>query len=212
MGSPAVSERLARLGETSWTENWTRGGPALHGEIMQLSTRSVWLCQEPVTLAQYAELELPEGFTRSGLGRSEHDSAFFRRSPGEPRDGRLETMRVGELSFARVARAGALEAGREGAIVLAVEKHHRVMFNAGRTIEVLDCGDGLAYLPMASGISAPPTLGIASTSARVVPDGWSVRLQRLEQELIVEIPCPARVVLFASGEGFHGPCSIEPPS
>jgi hypothetical protein len=195
-----------RMGNPAWVANWTLAGLEILGEIMHPETRSVWLSQHAITHDEYAALQLPEGFMKSGTGRSGHDVAFFRRSPGAAVDGPLETIVIGDRTFARVARPGSPEPGFEGLLVLPVYKYHNVMFRAGRTLEIMDCGDGWDYVPQVTEMQGLP--GMSPTEQRVLPHGWSVREVVLQEDLYVEVPCPARVCLFPSGHSFQGPVRL----
>lgn len=133
------------MGEPAWIDNWTIDQGGLLMEIMETATRNVWLCHSPVTADRYRSLELPDGFVTSGLGRAVADVAHFRRPPGAGEPGPLEVMETDGLRFACLARPGAPEAGIAEAIVLPVDKHHSMFYAAGRTIEVLDLGDGSGF-------------------------------------------------------------------
>lgn len=202
---PTPTDRL--LGNPEWTDNWTLGRDALHGEVLDTSTGQVWLAQAPMTVEQFEGLALPDGFLPTGIGQSVADAAYFRRSPDADRDGPVETMEIGGIRFARVARPGVPDAPLPGLFVLPVHKHHRLLYSAGSTIEVMDCGDGADYVPlvrhavMAGRRSAAPR-------PRVLPEGWSVRRVALERDLLVELPCPTRVTFFASGDSFQGPLKL----
>jgi hypothetical protein len=202
-----LARRAQALGEPAWTQNWTLGGRELFMEIMDSATKDVWLAQRPTTPERYDALEVPGGFVKSGMGRSAHDAAFFRRSPGAAFDGPLDTMDVDGVTFSRVARPGRFEPGFEGVVVLPVYKYHRVMFAAGRTIEVADLGDGWDYVPQITEVASGVLPGGASVE-RVLPTGWSVREVALEHDLFVEVPYPARVCFFTSGHSFQGPVRL----
>jgi len=203
--SATIEERaFAALGNPEWKPNWTIGGCELFMELMNSDTRDVWLAQRPVSRERYAELVAPEGFVKSGIGPSAHDAAFFRRSPGAAFDGPLDTMDVDGMTFSHVARPGRFEPGFTGVFVLPVYKYHRVMFAAGRTIEVADFGDGWDYVPQITEVAmdeSPPT-------ERVLPEGWSVREVALTDDLFVDVPHPARVCFFTSGHSFQGPVRL----
>jgi hypothetical protein len=124
-----MPEGARTMGDTTLVDNWTVGADSLLMEIMETQTRKVFLCQQAVTPAQYRELEPPEGFVKSGLGRSVADVAYFRRSPGAPYDSQL-------------------------------------------------------------------------------PEGWSIRSVTLAQDLVAEIPYPARVCFLRDGSSFHGPVRL----
>lgn len=202
-------ERRARagLGNPAWAPNWTLGGRELFMEVMDRETKDVWLAQCPTTPERYEALRVPDGFVKSGIGRSAHDAAFFRRSPGAAFDGPLDTMEVDGTTFSRVARPGRFEPGFDGVFVLPVYKYHRVMFAAGRTIEVMDFGDGWDYVPQITEVAT----GVlpAGGSGRVLPEGWSVREVTLDRDLFVEVPYPARVCFFTSGHSFQGPVRLD---
>jgi hypothetical protein len=204
-----IEERIALLGaEPSWAASWTLGGTEFYGEIMDAATHGVWLSCEPITPEEYTALEVPEGFTKSGVGRSQHDAAVFLRPPGSHVDGPLETVDVSGRTFALVARPGAPERGFDGAMVLPVYKSHRVLFAAGRTLELIDLGHGWYLLPQVTeaGLgevaSRPP-------SARTMPDGWSTVTWSINDDLVVDLPYPARVAIFFNGDIFHGPVRLD---
>lgn len=192
------------MGNPDWADNWTTGDLALHMEIM--AGRYVWLAQGPCTLEAYERLPLPDGFVRTGIGRAVADLAYFARSPDADGDGPLETMDVGGVRFARVARPGRPEPPRDGVFVLPVHKHHRVRYRAGRTIEVLRADDGFDYVPLVS--EARLASGAPADQPRVLPDGWTVRDVALDADLVVDLPCPTRVTFFTSGDSFQGPVRV----
>jgi len=200
------------LGVASWAENWTIGAGTLHLEIMHLATGSVWLAQQEVSPERAAALAMPEGFVASGIGCAVADLAFFARSPGADADGPLETLDVDGLRFARVASPGTPEPGFEGLLVLPVYKHHRVLYSAGRTIEVMDCGDGFDYVPLtakARRVGADPARAPRPPKPRLLPEGWSVRQVHLDSDLVVDLPCPTRAAFFwSSGDSFQGPIRL----
>ncbi|MCW5889512.1 MAG: hypothetical protein KIT14_03070 [bacterium] len=199
-----METRSPGLGNPDWTDNWTTGGHVLHMEIM--SGRYVWLAQGACSVEQYERLALPEGFMRTGIGRAVADAAYFARSPDADADGPVETMEVDGVRFARVARPGRPEPPREGLFVLPVHKHHRVLYRAGRTIEVLRADDGGDYLPLVAG--ARMAASDMDGRPRVLPDGWVVREVALDADLVVDLPCPTRVTFFTSGDSFQGPVRL----
>lgn len=206
-----LTSALARIGNPDWTPNWTMGGIDFFGEIVNTQTNEVWLCQHPITRETFKALVLPEQFSKVGIGRAAHDLAYFRRSPGTGEDGPLETMEVDNLVFSKVAKPGAFEQkyllqGYQNFFLLSVYKYHIVQFAAGRTIEVLTMEDGSDYVP---NIAASEE-GMTSQLLKewTLPEDWSIRKVTLQEELVVEIPCPSRVCFFNNGYGFHGPVVI----
>ncbi len=187
-----------RLGNTDWSDNWTLG-PGLRMEIIDSDGR-VWLCHEPVTKEQARGLSLPAGTSRALLGAAIADVAYFSRSPDAEADGPLDAMEVDGLRFAFVARPAG-QRRIDGATVLAVDKHHTMLYAAGRTIEVLDFGDG-TFAPAAWS-------GPNRERSKPAMPGWERREVELTNDLIAVIPSPADVVIFDDGSGFHGPLPIS---
>lgn len=197
-------------GNPDWAANWTLGGVEFYGEIMDSATFGVWLTTEPIAPDEYAALDVPEGFRKSGCGRSQHDGAFFRRPPGADRDGPVETIRVDGRTFALVARPGAPEPGFDGVTVLPVFKSHRVLFCAGRTIEIIDTNDdfpgGTSLVPQVTETHLKQRR--TEQTARQMPSGWTSRFVTLSENLVIDLPSPARVAIFRNGEIFHGPTTV----
>lgn len=197
---------LKDLGNPDWKPNWTIGRPGPYMEITDLTNRSVWLCQETISYEEGHKLSLPEGFAITGIGESAHDAAFFPRSPDADDDGPLETMRVGKYTFSKVGKPGKPESGFTDVLVLPVYKYHKVLFSAGRTIEILKTEDGKEYVP---NVYRMKGMFANRPKERVLPEGWSIRTITLTKDLILEIPNPARVCFFKTGSGFHGPVEID---
>ncbi len=192
-----------RLGEPDWSDNWTVG-TGWRMEIIDSAGR-VWLCHEPLTKDQARALVLPTGTSPALFGQAIADAAYFSRSPDADVDGPLDTMEVAGLRFSFVARPGGQRsAGQrsvEGATVLTVDKHHSLLYAAGRTIEVLDFGDGTFAPPAWAGPDRP--------QSQPAEPGWVRREVELTDDLIAVIPNPADVVIFDDGFGFHGPLPLS---
>ncbi len=131
-------------------------------------------------------------------------------SPGlELGDIEVDVVEIDGWTFAQVARPGKPEPGFERVTVLPVYKHHRVGFVAGRTISILDMGDGWDYVPQVARASFRPDAD--SGNAPEMPEGWSVRDVVLEEDLLVEMPYPARVCFFDTGDSWQGPVRLDLP-
>ena len=93
---------------------------------------------------------------------------------------------------------------------LPVFKSHRVYFAAGRTLEVIDTNDdfagGSTLLPQA--VESHLHQRRSEIKPRRMPAGWTSRFITLTEDLIVDLPCPARVAIFNNGDIFHGPTTI----
>jgi hypothetical protein len=168
-------------------------------EIIDSNGR-VWLCQEPVTTERARGLALPDEASPALLGEGIADVAYFSRSPDADIDGPLDTMEVDGLRFSFVARPAG-QRRVEGATVLSVDKHHTLLYAAGRTIEVLDFGDGM--------FAPPAWSGPERERSEPATPGWARREVELMNDLIAVIPSPADVVIFDDGSGFHGPLPIS---
>jgi len=210
-----INERaLAVMGNPEWSQNWVLDGLSIYGEIMDLATGNVWMCQQAFSAAEYDALTLPEGFIKSGAARASYDAAFFRRPPMAEVDGPLDTMDVDGRTFSLVAIPGQVDAGfdyaTDGLLALEVNKHHSVMFSKGRTIEVLSRGDGFDYVVMFGDVVVNlPGMPVSASAERVLPEGWTVREVTLTEDLFVDIPCPAKVCFFSDGSSFQGPLSLN---
>ena len=207
-----VNERAqAGMGNPEWQQNWTLDGLQLYGEIMELSTQKIWLCQQSFTPEQYDALQLPDGFIKSGSGYASHDAAFFRRPPNAEQDTPLETLDVDGRVFSQMAMPGEVDPDftieNNGLLLLKVHKHHSVMFAKGRTLAILSMGDGRDYVPQISKILGLP--GLPESQGRVLPKGWTIREVTLQEDLFVDVPFPARVCFFTSGHSFQGPLTLS---
>lgn len=205
--------KQAQLGDPSLEYNWIETGDQRAGEIMELATRNVWLSHKPLTREQYEALKLPEGFIKSGIGCASMDLAYFRRSPNAKQDGPLDTMEVDGRLFVRVARPGQIESTQDGKaydglMIMHVDKHHSLLFKAGRTIEVMSFADGRDYVPVMhdSAIGIP---GASRDNKRQLPEGWTVREIQLKHDLLVHLPTPTRAAFFLSAESFQGPVRLN---
>jgi len=204
----SIEQRIQSLGaDPNWTSNWSLGGLEYYGELMDSATNGVWLSAEPITPEDYEALAIPDGFKKSGVGRSQHDAAVFLRPPEALADGPVESISVEGRTFSLVARPGKTESGFDGAMVLSVYKTHRVLFAAGRVLEAIDIGHGWCLLPQA----VDAQMGGAAADSRPerdLPEGWVVREITLDDDLVIDIPYPARVVIFFNGDIFHGPVRL----
>lgn len=188
-----------RLGNTEWVDNWTLGD-GLRFELIEADTRRVFICQTEVADAELAAFEPPDGFGHALAGLAVADMAFFARSPGADHDGPVETVELGGRRFAHVARPVGFDTLASGAVEMTIDKHHAMLYRAGRTLDVLDFGDGTVATP-AWGSTDPS----AEVTADMLDDSWTLRRVRLTDDLLTTIPNPARVIVLDRAFGFHGP-------
>ena len=189
----------ARLGSPEWADNWTLG-PGLRFELMETATRRVFLCHDPVATAEVASFEAPDGFAHVLAGEAVADAAFFARSPGAAHDGPVDTLELGGRRFAFIAQPVGFDELASGATEMTIDKHHAMLYRAGRTLDVLDFGDGTVATPAWS--STDPTATLTDDMLEV---GWTLRRVRLVDDLLTVIPNPARVIVLDQAFGFHGP-------
>ena len=198
-GAGAMTTTDARLGTPEWDHNWTLG-PGLRFELMEVATGRVFLSQEPATAAEVASFETPEGFRHALVGEAVADMAFFARSPGADDDGPVETIELGGRRFAFVAQPVEIATLASGAIEMTIDKHHVTLYRAGRTLDLLDFGDGTVATP-AWGSTDPPV----ELTDQMLDEAWTLRRIRLGDDLLTTIPNPARVIVLDHAFGFHGP-------
>ena len=129
-----------RLGNPEWSDNWTLGR-GLRFELMETATRRVFICQAEVTGEELAAFESPDGFVHALAGAAQADMAFFARSPGADHDGAVETVELGGRRFSYVARPTGIDTLASGAVEMTIDKHHAMLYRAGRSLDVLDFGD-----------------------------------------------------------------------
>ena len=188
-----------RLGDPGLADNWTLGR-GLRFELMEVETRQVLICQTEVTAAEVAAFEPPDGFVQALAGTAQADLAYFARSPGADRDGPVDVVELGGRRFAYVARPVGFKKLESGATEMTIDKHHALLYRAGRTLHVLDFGDGTVATP-AWGSEDPS----AELTDRTLDDAWTLRRVRLSDDLLVTIPNPAQVIVLDQVFGFHGP-------
>lgn len=201
------------MGEPSYIYNWSDVGKQLVGEITELVTRNVWLSHKPITAEQFEALSVPEGFIKSGTGIASMDLAYFRRSPDAEQDGPLETMDLGGRLFMHVARPGHMEQTADGKpydglVLIHVDKHHNLLFKAGRTLEIMSFADGRDYVAVINHATIG-VIGSSATKRRQMPEDWTVRKIKLKTDLMVALPSPTRAAFFFNGESFQGPVIID---
>lgn len=168
-----------------------------HMEIMDTREVKVWQAMSAVTREEYQALAIEPPYLKLGVGLAAMDSAYFRRSPGAAADGPMEARELFGYSWRYCARpqgAPELVAGPEGPRKLRVDKHHVLLYRAGRELSYLVLPDGTEHVHVISG-EAP----------LVLPEGWELRSEHLDHELKIELPAPATVFFFPNGDSYQGP-------
>jgi hypothetical protein len=185
----------------------------LHGELLDLETGTVWQSQGPINREAYAALELPATLVKVGVGAGVMDEHYFRRSPGAETDGPVAERVIGGHLFIHCAnppKGGPETPVGDDPKLMRVDKHHSLVFEAGREALVVRHGDGRDFVQV---IAASPKGGGLLQSAAVardgaalrLPEGWSLRTEKLESRTTIHLPNPAEAWFFANGASFQGP-------
>lgn len=188
-----------RLGNPEWSDNWTLGR-GLRFELIEMATRRVFICQDEITAAEVESFVPPDGFSHALVGAACADMAFFARSPGASDDGPVELRELCGRRFSYVARPMGIDTLASGAVDMTIDKHHAVLYRSGRTIDLLDFGDGTSAVPAWGSIDASVEL-----AGGMLADEWTLRRIELTSDLLITIPTPASVVVLDHAFGFHGP-------
>ncbi len=182
-------------------ENVTRQPRLPHMEVMNPQTGDVWLCQEPVVLAQFKALRVAPPLMKSGFTTGAMDAAHFLRSPGAAADGPLETCIVDGLTFARVARVvrfGGIPRGDLPSL-MKVDKHHSMTFAGGRDVTLARLPDGQLYVEQTECVPG---------KTFTAPADWHLSSLRLAADWTVLLPSPVDAWFFASLRSFLGPVYV----
>ncbi len=130
----------------------------LHMEILEPSTRKVWQTLQPVTRANYEALDPGPAFIKVGIASGAMDASYFRRSPGADEDGPMQTLELGGHTWSYCARPSGdpptLPGGEKGPRQLSVDKHHTLVFWAGRSLPLIRLPDGTEYVHTIQGREA----------------------------------------------------------
>jgi len=199
VGARVVTAPDPRLGNPEWSDNWTLGR-GLRFELLEAETGRVFICQTEVAAIDVAAFEPPDGFGHALVGAARADMAFFARSPGADHDGPVETVELRGRRFSYVARPVRFDTLASGAVEMTIDKHHAMLYRAGRTIDLLDFGDGTVATPAWGNTDSSVALTTGMLDAC-----WRLRRVRLTADLYTTIPNPARVIVLDQAFGFHGP-------
>jgi len=184
---------------------------ALHAELLDLETRTVWQSHRPISREAYLALELPVELVKVGIGAGAMDEHYFRRSPGAEADGPVAEREVAGHLFIHCAnppKGGAETPVGDDPKLMRVDKHHSLIFDQGREILVIRDADGRDFVQV---ITASPGGGgwlqevATGTSGIRLPEGWSLRPERLASRTTIHLPNPTQAWFFANGASFQGP-------
>lgn len=199
------SNELAKRMEEALGE----GGCAVEGakgnymEIVEEATGNVWMAMKPASQDDLDSLKIPEGFRKTGVGAAAMDAAGFLHSPDRPGQP-AETMDIDGWKFCSNAMVvDMVPSDIEGAPVkVLVNKAHVLGYEAGRNISIMETPDG----------DFIEVVGDSADDANLVlPEGATLRRQKLEMPLVISLPVPAQTYFwFNPGKlrSFQGPVEL----
>lgn len=181
------------------------GGRGLFMEVMEKTTRRVWMSAAPVSLLEFERLALDESLVKVGVAMASMDQAAFHWSPGAPDEPVLERVINGRLYINVATPAPPNEwlapAEEGGPVEITVDKAHIIGFEAGRSVVVLSLAEG-DFVEVVGEPKGDETL--------VLPAGGAIRQVLLEQPWLIELPSPTRAFFWLgdSMRSFQGPVTL----
>ena len=165
---------------------------------------SVWVNKD-MTMEEFEALDLSIGWIKNEPRESDPDSGYFSRSPFETEDGVfveeehfnhlwLYNAHVTDLSVDLPDDAGLLS-GRM------IEKHHTVIFKAGRTLSILTSPGGDQYVRISR--DAHRTQEFPS-----IPDAWELREELIDEQRTFVLPNPTLNIRADNQDSWQGPISF----
>jgi len=184
-----------------------------HAELLDLETGTVWQSQRPISREAYDALVLPASLIRVGIGTGVMDAHYFRRSPGADADGPVAERDVEGRLFIHCAnppRGGPEFPVGDDPRLLRVDKHHSLIFDAGREVEVIRLADGRDFVQVIAAARPdgdPFLTNSAPTGAAGfhLPEGWQLRSEKLAVQTTIHLPSPTHAWFFENGASFQGP-------
>jgi len=185
-----------------------------HSEIIDVTARTVWQSVDPMTREELAGLSLPQGLAPLGTGRGVMDAHYFRQSPGAHAPSRVRDRFIDGRRFIHCASPPAN--GPEhpipgGPARLIVDKHHTIIFDAGRELNLIRNDSGTEFVQV---IGASPDGGGLLQDQGVdadnftLPEGWQLRTAPVKTRTVIDLPHPTEAWFFADGSSFQGPVTL----
>ena len=187
-----------------------------HAEVLEVSTRTVWQSVEPISREEFAALNLPVGVVAVGIGCGVMDTHYFRQSPNAAAPGPMRDRIIEGHRFVHCANppaAGPEKPIPNGPVRLMVEKHHTIIFEAGRDLSIIRSKTGADFIQV---ISASPEGGGLLQGHAVeadhfeLPSGWQLRSVPVTKRTTIDLPNPTEAWFFANGSSFQGPIAFTP--
>ena len=177
-----------------------------HTELLDLEDGTIWQSLLPMGRDTYRALALPETLLKMGLGAGVMDAHYFRRSPGASEDGPVASREIAGATWIHCANtpSDALQVLAEpGPSLVMVEKHHSLIFDSGREVELARTPQGVDYVRVIAG-------NPGTEVPLQLPQGWELRRVTLAEPVVMHLPCPTEA-WFIPGHGcFQGPVTGFP--
>lgn len=198
---------MSTLGELM-KDNLSKGGVHVNGgaqdrymEVSEPATGKIWMCLDPVSKEEFANLDLDDNYQPFGTAPASMDAAMFQHSPlGDGRD--VEQRTISGYRFAHVATPGEIKFSEhpDGAAEVMVSKAHTIGFKAGRNVTVMKYNSEY-FIEL---------IGDDRHDAELMlPEGASLEIVELDNPLIVSLPTPTRTFWwFSKGRSFQGPVKL----
>ena len=182
-----------------------------HAEVLEVATRNVWQSVEPISREEFAALTLPEGVVPVGVGCGVMDAHYFRQSPGAAAPGPVRDRIIEGRRFIHCANppaAGPESPIPDGPARLMVDKHHTIIFEAGRELTIIRTENGADFIQVIS--ASPEGGGLLQDNAVeaddfALPSGWHLRLEPVVERTVINLPNPTEAWFFPDGSSFQGP-------
>jgi hypothetical protein len=144
------------------------------------------------------------------------DAHYFRRSPGAEADGPVAERDVEGHLFIHCANPP--KGGPESPVgddprLLRVDKHHSLIFEAGAEVDVIRLPDRrdfvqvIAATPRGGGLLQPEAAPPSGLGFRL-PEGWTLRTEKLTVRTTIHLPHPTQAWFFENGASFQGPVDL----
>ena len=169
-------------------------------ELIDNQNQEVWLTGD-FTLEEFEAYQPPMMWAKNQPRSGTADGGEFLRSPGCAEDGQYTYLHAIEKEFLNVVKL--IDMGSpmdpQGLVTKTVlEKYHVVIFDAGKTVYILEDPEGLQYILVSRDVNR-------LTDTFTVPQGWTFTEHLLEEELKVELSENVSVLRVDNEDSFQGP-------
>ena len=178
-------------------------GTAAFYELIDLVNLEAWGTPD-FTPEEFAEFKPPFLWRKNqprGGGGAGPDLGEFLKSPGCTQDGTFTYLTVFDREFLNVVKLKSLngKVDDDGLIRETVlEKYHRLVYVAGRTVSLLESPDGNIYILVSRDIDR-------TADTFPVPEGWKLMTRMLEEDLVVELFGDVSVLRTKNEDSYQGP-------